>query len=154
MVFVVEPDEEDVVELLEWGEYAGFAYLYNRLWPLSSVVGFRPIKPSEKKRLYMDMDTEFAADAAGVVYYTYFYHYTFPPFSLKIKNSRDSESYYEYNSWCGYLIYLSSGESLDNICVPANNYVSGTLPHGSRELSLEPPLSLRTIVPTQLSSLI
>ena len=145
MVLFAEPYEEDVVGLLEWGKHAKFVNLYNRFWLSSSVtLKFNPKKPSEEEGLYMDVDMWFATLAARIMQYLYYSDLP-EPYSLKI-----NDEYYVYVSWCGQSIYLPSGESLDNICESVDGYSHNNL----NKLSLKPPPSLHTVVPTQLSSLI
>ena len=141
MVLFAEPNEEDV-ERLRRRRRLRFAYLYNALWDPPVTVGFRSIESSGEKSLYMDI--ELAADAAWVVYYTYFHRYISSPFSLDI-----GDGYYTYDLWCVRLIFLLSGEFSINICRSRNFYDYREL--GAR--SLKPP-SFYTVVPTQLSSLI
>ena len=90
------------------------------------------------------MGMELAAGAAGIM--QYIYH---SDLSLKI-----NDGYYEYDKWCGYLVNLPSGKPLDNTCDIGNDYYYGYYYCELGELSLEPPRSLFTVVPTQLSGFV
>ena len=142
MVLFVRPEEEGV-EVLLWGDRVNVAYLGNEewRWPSSVWVGFK--SNAYIKRLYVMM--RFAANAVRA--WQYLYYSKQLVFSLYIKGS-----YYMYG-WCEYPIYAPNGKSLNNTCSPNNNYVFFDLDELGG-LSLKPPISLYTVVPTQISSLI
>ena len=145
MVLYIVLNEKDVEGLRERGRRAIAAYLGNEVWHWHwpSLVWVNLVYA---KRLYVVI--KFVADAVGVMQY---FHYSNSSqqlvFSLDIKARQ--RTYYAYD-WCKYPIYAPGGKSLNNIWENRNNYETYKL----GELSLKPPPSLYTIVPTQLSSLV
>ena len=144
MVLLVYPNEE-IGNLHEVG-HVRFAYLGNRFWYPSFVDVIASIKRDEQRRVPIDMD--FAAKAVETMYYI-----CSANFSLEIGAQRVLPpdyltvvvlEYYEYDSWC-WSVFLP-----DNTCTADNTHGF----HVHNNLSLEPPPSLYTIVPTQLSGFI
>ena len=55
------------------------------------------------------------------------------------------QAFYMYDAWCRTRYYSEFGMALKNACEASNNYA---------DRNLEPPKSLYTVVPTQLSSFV
>ena len=142
VLYVVRPNEEDV-EGLRRLQNIGAAYLRSRYWLLvfTARVRFEPPIPLKPEELVIG-GIEFAASAAKAMQYLYCTGFPEPPpFSLETKAWR--KRYYKYYSWCRMIFHE-----------PANDYEHLKIIHETRELSLEPPRSLYTVVPTQMSSLV
>ena len=138
MVLYIESYEWIIEGLRRWRRRADVVFLVSTHWSSSINPIFYSIESGKGKGIYMKI--EYATTAAAVI--QYFFRPNRPNFTFKVKTQQ--RVYYDCYECCAGL------SSLNHICMADNSYLS----HDLSGLSLSPPLSLSTIVPTQLSSLV